>query len=120
MIEDWIDASVYQVDGLTRTIHRGYVTLKNDGQTLKKWFGPSKYSAKQIVEHGKVFLQDKRTVLRIGDDVFMSTPEKGEKYDAEKGLLICIMKAMGMSTSDFLKVFENAKDTRKGKHHKTR
>lgn len=102
MIEDWIDALTFSLPTI------GTIKFKRD------------YTAKDIIKRGKVFLQDKRTVLRIGDDVFMSTPEKGEKYDAEKGVLICIMKAMGMSTSDFLKVFENAKDTRKGKKHKTR
>ena len=120
MIEDWIDANVFCLGNLEKTLSRKYNVKWDDIPYLPKRVKKTKYSASQIVEHGKVFLQDKRTVLRIGDDVFMSTPEKCEKYDAEKGVLICIMKAMGMSTSDFLKVFENAKDTRKGKKHKTR
>lgn len=112
MIEDWIDEMSRYFD----------IAWKNEKPALKKQAKPAlKYSARQIVEYGKVFYQDKRTVLRIGDDVFMSVPEKGEKYDKEKGLLICIMKAMGLSTSDFLKIKENSKDVKKkGVSHKTR
>lgn len=102
MIEDLLDA-------ISFSLSCDFVNFK------RKW------KPEEIVKHGKVFYQDKRTVLRIGDDVFMSVPEKGEKYDKEKGLLICIMKAMGLSTSDFLKIKENSKDVKKkGVSHKTR
>ena len=121
MIEDWIDANVYCLGNLERALSRKYEVKWDDIPYLPKRVKKIKYSASQLVKHGRVYLQDKRTVLRVGDDVFMSTPEKGEKYDAEKGLLICIMKAMGMSTSDFLKIKENSKDVKnKGKYHKTR
>lgn len=106
MFED----SVYKVGDLTKSISRCFdIAFKNDSKTLKKWFGPSKHSANEIVKHGKVYFQGKRTILKIGQDIFMSTPEKDEKFDEEKGLLICIMKAMGMSTTDFLNVYSTAK-----------
>lgn len=106
MFED----SVYKVGDLTKSISRYFdFAFENDSQTIKKWLGPSKHSSNEIVKHGKVYFQGKRTILKIGQDIFMSTPEKGEKFDEEKGLLICIMKAMGMSTTDFLNVYSTAK-----------
>ena len=118
MIEDWIDAKVFCLGNLEKSLSRKYGVKWDDILYFPKKVKKTKYSASQIVKHGKVSLQDKRTVLKIDDDVFMSTPEKGEKFDSEKGLLICIMKAMGMSTSDFLKIYENSKTVKQGKRHK--
>lgn len=108
MIEDWIDVSVYGFDRLEDCLSKKY-NIPYLPRRVKK----PKYPASQLVKFGKVYFQSKRTVLKIGEDVFMSTPEKGEKYDPEKGLLICLMKAMGMTTSDFLKLYERAKDVSK-------
>lgn len=105
MFEDLFDTWVYGLDMRTAWMKSNPVFLPK----RKKL----KYSASELVKNGKVYFQNKRTVLKIGEDVFMSTPEKGEKYDPEKGLLICLMKAMGMTTSDFLKLYKRAKDVSK-------
>ena len=62
-----------------------------------------------IKKYGKVIYQDTTTVLKVKDEVFIAKPEKGEKFDPEKGLLICILKAVGITTSDFLRLKDTAK-----------
>lgn len=115
MFEDWIDASVFCLGRLENALSNKYEVKWDDIPYLPRRgkVKKTKYSASQLVKFGKVYFQNKRTVLKIGEDVFMSTPEKGEKYDPEKGLLICLMKAMGMTTSDFLKLYKRAKDVSK-------
>lgn len=113
MFEDWIDAKVFCLGNLEKSLSRKYEVKWDDIPYLPRKVKKPKYPASQLVKFGKVYFQNKRTVLKIGEDVFMSTPEKGEKYDPEKGLLICLMKAMGMTTSDFLKLYERAKDVSK-------
>lgn len=111
MNEDWIDALVWRMDGI-----RDSVNFSSVPELLKqKKVGARRYSAREIVYDGKVYQQGKRTVLKVGKDVFMSEPEKGEKYDAEKGLLICLIKAMGMNITDFLYLSKSAKNTTKKK-----
>ena len=106
MNEDLIDALVYGLGA----IEVGFKDGKFYKVTPKK-----KYTADEIVYDGKVYQQGRRTVLKVGNDVFMSEPEKGEKYDAEKGLLICLIKAMGMNITDFLYLSKSAKNTTKKK-----
>lgn len=67
-----------------------------------------KYTAKEVKDFGKVYYQEDNTVLKIGNDTFVAVPEKGDKFDAEKGLLICVAKAMGLTTTDILKLKDNA------------
>lgn len=57
----------------------------------------------------EVIFQDDATVLKANGKVYVSRPEKGEKYDREKGLLVCLMKSLGLTTSKFLSLIENAK-----------
>lgn len=71
--------------------------------------------AEIVREFGRVFVQDGDTVLRVGDRVFKARPESGERYDAEKGLLVCLVKAMGLTTSDVIEMLDKAvvKNSRK-------
>jgi hypothetical protein len=106
MFEDWIDSLVYGLGAVE-------VGIKNG--KFYKIEPKKKHTAEEIVYNGKVYQQGKRTVLKVGNDVFMSEPEKGEKFDAEKGLLICIVKAMGMKTTDFLYLAKTVKNVTKKK-----
>ena len=56
----------------------------------------------------KVIYQDDVTVLKTNGKVYTAKPEKGEKFDKEKGLLICLVKALGLTTSDVLKLVDKA------------
>lgn len=64
-------------------------------------------------KNAQVYVNGDVTTLKIGDKVYHSRPEKGEKFDLEKGILVCIAKASGYSTSDVLKLRENAKQHKK-------
>ena len=57
----------------------------------------------------EVIINGRTTIMKFGDKKFVSRPEKGERYDKEKGVLMCLAKAMGYSTSDILKMADNAK-----------
>ena len=63
--------------------------------------------------NAEVIFQDDATVLIVDGKKYISKPEKGEKYDAEKGLLVCLMKCAGLTTSDFLGLMKNAKVNKK-------
>ena len=56
----------------------------------------------------KVIYQDDVTVLKTNGKVYTAKPEKGEKFDPEKGLLVCLVKALGMTTSDVLNLYGRA------------
>ena len=56
----------------------------------------------------EVIFQDDTTVLKTNGKVYTAKPEKGEKFDPEKGLLICLVKALGLTTSDVLKLVDKA------------
>ena len=68
---------------------------------------------KKEKKEAQVYVNGDVTTLKVGDKVYHSRPEKGEKFDLEKGILVCIAKASGYSTSDVLKLRENAKQHRK-------
>lgn len=60
----------------------------------------------------EVYRYDNATVVLYNGEKFVSRPEKGEKFDPEKGLLVCLMKIAGLNTTNFLEVLENVKDCR--------
>lgn len=68
-------------------------------------------------EDFKLIYQDKNTILRVGDKVFMARPESGERFDREKGVMVCLLKALGFSTTDLLDLINTAhtKTTKKSK-----
>lgn len=70
--------------------------------------GRAVFEAETVKKFGRVIYEDGVTVLKVADRVFTARAEAGEAYDAEKGLLICLMKAMGMSVSDMLKLKNSA------------
>lgn len=102
MIEDWIDAMTFGLD----VAEMGF----KNGKFFKICESPKKmiYQSGTIKAQGKIIHQDDTTILKIGDSKFIARPEVGEKYDAEKGVLICIAKAMGLTTTDILSLCENA------------
>ena len=51
----------------------------------------------------------KTITLRSGGKKYSATPEKGEAFDAEKGVLICLLKMLGVSVTDILKITEKMK-----------
>jgi len=98
---DYVDAMTYCFEMLERE-HRKADMVRCQGKEA--------FARRQLaIRNGKVFLQGDKTVLKVGDDVYVAKCEKGDKYDLEKGLMVCIMKAFGFGTKDFLHLFENAK-----------
>ena len=76
----------------------------------KSIFGcKNKCKSEVDLTNAKVIFQDNTTILIVDDKKYFAKPEKGEKFDAEKGLLVCLMKCAGLSTSDFLDLMKNAK-----------
>lgn len=70
----------------------------------------------------QAIVNDKTTILIDNEGKkYFSKPEKGEKFDLEKGILVCLAKMAGFSTTDILEIVKNAKiqDKQKGKSHKT-
>ena len=61
----------------------------------------------------QIFVNGDVTTLKVDGKVYHSRPEKGEKFDLEKGILVCLAKSCGWSTTDILKLKENAKIHRK-------
>lgn len=61
----------------------------------------------------KVIFQDDTTILIVNGEKYFAKTEKGEKFDAEKGLLVCLMKCAGLTTTDFLDLMKNAKMNKK-------
>jgi hypothetical protein len=61
------------------------------------------------VKEMSLFYIDNKTMLTVGENVYTAEPEKGEKFDAEKGFLICFAKAMGFSTTDILRIMNTAR-----------
>lgn len=58
----------------------------------------------------RVVFEGKTTVLITENGKYIATCEKGDKFDREKGLLVCLAKANGYSTSDILELLENANE----------
>lgn len=58
----------------------------------------------------RVVFEGKTTVLITDKGKYIATCEKGDKFDREKGLLVCLAKANGYSTSDILELLENANE----------
>lgn len=68
------------------------------------------WTKKSPVEINRVVFEGKTTVLMTDKGKFIATCEKGDKFDREKGLLVCLAKANGYSTSDILELLENANE----------
>ena len=68
-----------------------------------------------VIQNHQVFVNGNVTILKIGDKVYTSKPEKGEKFDLEKGILVCLAKANDYSTSDVINLTKTAKMQSKSK-----
>lgn len=93
--DDWIDAFVY---GISRIYHKDAVTTDE-----------YRKNPKMIADYGEVIFQDKNTILKIGNETYIAKPEKGEVFDKEKGILVCLVKALGLTTTDVIKLLNNSK-----------
>lgn len=114
---------VFNVDGLFDSLydeimkeeerkHREYVRNKPDGfQTAN---GKRKCIDKVIIEKRHCIIID-----NFGNK-YIAKPEKGERYDKEKGFLVALAKYNGYSTSRVHYLLENAvdKDDKKSKKSK--
>jgi hypothetical protein len=48
-----------------------------------------------------------RTALKLADGTtYRARPEAGDKFDPEKGVMMCLLKACGISSTDFLEVLK--------------
>lgn len=61
-----------------------------------------------------------RTTLKLSTgETYRARPETGDKYDPEKGVMMCLLKACGISSSDFLKVMSTVERVNPRKSEKT-
>lgn len=65
-------------------------------------------SPEHLKDRAEIYINNGVTVMKVGDKVYKATPEKGERLDVEKGVLVCIAKYCGFSTTDILKLVEKA------------
>lgn len=92
--------------------------IKNDKDL---YFSTTSYLSRLLREEksgvdltdAKVIFQDDTTILIVNGKKYFAKTEKGEKFDAEKGLLVCLMKCAGLTTTDFLDLMKNAKMNKK-------
>lgn len=57
-------------------------------------------------------IDGQKITLRSGGEKYSSRPEKGEKFDAEKGIMVCLLKMAGISVTDVLKLSEKLKNNK--------
>lgn len=57
---------------------------------------------KSIINNSHLVYKKDETILVYNGKVYKSKPEKGEKYDKEKGAMSCLLKALGISTTDII------------------
>lgn len=65
-------------------------------------------SPEHLKDRAEIYINNGVTVMKVGNNVYKATPEKGERLDVEKGVLVCIAKYCGFSTTDILKLVEKA------------
>ena len=65
----------------------------------------------------KVIFNDPATILFVDDKKFVSKAHK-EKFDEEKGLLMCIAKANGISHLELKRIIKNAQRPENKKENK--
>lgn len=56
----------------------------------------------------KVYINNRTTIMEVGSQKFVATAEKGELFDIEKGILVCLAKYFGVKSSSLLKLVESA------------
>lgn len=48
-----------------------------------------------------------KTALKLSDGTtYRARPEDGDKFDPEKGVMMCLLKACGISSTDFLEIMK--------------
>lgn len=66
----------------------------------------------------EVIFHENKTILKKDGEVYIAKCEKGDKFDAEKGLMVVLLKSFGFSTSDILYLLENAHYSKNSKANK--
>lgn len=56
----------------------------------------------------ELYFIDETAMLKVGDQIFLAKPESGERFDAEKGLLVCLLKAIGIRPSEYMEILNRA------------
>ena len=65
-------------------------------------------SPEHLKDRVEIYVNNGVTVMKVGNNVYKATPEKGERVDVEKWILVCIAKYCGFSTTDILELVEKA------------
>ena len=69
----------------------------------------SQFDKLVAIKDGQVFENGDTIALKVRDKVYTARPEKGDKYDEEKGLMVCLLKAFGIKTKDIENLLARAK-----------
>ncbi len=69
----------------------------------------SQFDKLVAIKNGQVFENGDTIALKVRDKVYTARPEKGDKYDEEKGLMVCLLKAFGIKTKDIENLLARAK-----------
>ena len=66
---------------------------------------------RSLVDNCEVYvnLNEGVTVLKHGNSVYKAKAEKLGYFDIEKGVMICLLKAVGIKTTDYLNILERVK-----------
>ena len=59
---------------------------------------------KDLLNNSHFIYAGNKTILVNKGKTYVSTVEAGDKYDKEKGVMSCLLKALGVSTSDIIKI----------------
>ena len=61
-----------------------------------------------LIQTDKLIFRDNATILFKDGQKYVAKCEKGDRYDREKGLLVCLAKAHGYTFKDLQKMLDNA------------
>lgn len=95
---DYIKLNADTFQELSRRYRDGYEYAYLDDEPLKFW---RKHNV-------KVIYNDPATILFVDGEKYISKAHD-EKFDKEKGLLMCLAKAQGISHLDLKKMIDSAK-----------
>ena len=60
-----------------------------------------------VLDIANIWQSGDRTALKLANgETYRAKPEAGDKYDPEKGVMMCLLKACGISSSDFLEIMK--------------
>ena len=89
----WLEGPTRSYDPITVSLDSYWSTLPSIGMKRRKKM--------------KVIFNDPATILFVDDEKFVSKAHK-EKFDPEKGLLMCLAKANGISHLELIRMMKSA------------